>query len=391
MITHILKNKIMPNVVTQEEVLRHPEDKQKKLLHSGHRLKSCSGQALAELAIFAAIFLYVLSVFIQYGLSANFEQEQEMLTFRRALANAASVFQTSRVGTVVRLNDRPFPDARDAFGIDERNSLSAQGTVTWSNALYGSYKDMNDIDLPRVIYAVNDNERTYTTAAFKVKPKDTWCMYKHDGGSGCSQSTIRLKSYDKNGHWYYESPIVMYGWTESHGWGGSDWKPRESSDENDAADENDASDGYIYQRVLDLEGKYADVDGDDKDELIVKQFETEENDWDGNTKKRLYVSRIGYLDFQDGEIDTTINDKDIQAGRSVQGISPNYLKTLVVNDDTALTRQENMPDATDSIVTTTNAAAEENITHYIYTNNGEKTQTDSFGSDDSVTWETAND
>ncbi|MEW6008966.1 MAG: hypothetical protein AB1629_04950 [Candidatus Omnitrophota bacterium] len=348
------------------------------------RVLSQSGQALAELAIFSAIFLYALSLFMQYGLIANFEQEEQMTTFRRALARASEVSQTSRVASVASLRDRQFPDARDAHGINERNSLSSQASVTWSNALLATYTDRNPRDLPRIIYVVNNEEKEFTTAGFKEIPAGTWCMYKHDGGSGCSKSSIRMKNYSGDS-WSYGEPIVMYGWTESHGIGGSDWKPRQSDDEGDA------SDGYTYQRVLDLEGKYADVDYDNKDELIVKQYEAVENRWDADTKRRVYVSGIAYMDFQAGEVDLTINERDMAAGKQAQGLRPDYVRELSTNrDGTYFAREENTLAARDSIATTTALDTQDTITRDLVTNSGAEEIVSEFPTKKITTWTTPN-
>ncbi len=130
-------------------------------------LRASKGQALAELAIFASIFLLVVSLLVKYGLSMNYSQQDTMLAFRKALSEAANLNRRGQGSQVVMLNDRSFPDASDAVGIAKHYPVYSSASVTWSENLYGDldyddvgYPDDLSPDLPRILLEINDEQIT---------------------------------------------------------------------------------------------------------------------------------------------------------------------------------------------------------------------------------------
>jgi hypothetical protein len=78
-----------------------------------------NGQALAELAIFGAFFLLILSALITYGLRFNFQQKADMTTFRRALALASSTDDGTPLtvrgsGSYSLMEEHVMPDPSDS-------------------------------------------------------------------------------------------------------------------------------------------------------------------------------------------------------------------------------------------------------------------------------------
>lgn len=95
-------------------------------------LRSKSGQALLELAVFGALALMIVASMINYGLMLNRQQEMDMYAFRRALqfsqarynddeADREVTFTASQEILPVNLLDRSV----------DRQQVTGSGTVNW--------------------------------------------------------------------------------------------------------------------------------------------------------------------------------------------------------------------------------------------------------------------
>ena len=127
-----------------------------------------------------SLFLFALSMLIQYGLSLNYQQEERMLAFRGALELAYDGSGHKRSGHYIRLKDRPIPDIQDSVATTEHYLFGADANVTWTNALAGDYTAKTG-ELPRSRVEINDDivqmpnpkvKGFLTTAAFMQKDFD---------------------------------------------------------------------------------------------------------------------------------------------------------------------------------------------------------------------------
>lgn len=128
------------------------------------------GQALTELAIFGSILLFCLSVLIQYGLEANYQQQVQMEAFRKAQKIAFYKSGPNSSTSLVLLKDKPLPDPRDQWGYAERYPIAAGANAVWDTNLSANYVKKfvdtpNDRDLPAVYFEIDKGD---TAGAFNA-------------------------------------------------------------------------------------------------------------------------------------------------------------------------------------------------------------------------------
>jgi hypothetical protein len=318
-----------------------------------------NGQALAELSIFASLFLFVLSILIQYGMSFNYQQEAKMLSFRHAITLAETGSRYALPGRYVGVGDRAIPDAQDEVGAPEHYPFVASASVVKTNYLAGE-KEIVDDEVPKIQFAINDTTENLTTGSYNHKdfPRN---------------STLSMK----------KERAVMFPGQISYKWVEIDLWRREVKYEGidywfvDPEWSN-------WSQIGDIVGKRADVDGDGIEETIAKLDEEVDMEWEaseGRKFRNVFIIGISYLDDQEGDLD--LADEN-------QGLRPGYSKDLTVN--AGISRTENQGPDPDGIVSITDIDAKEVLSHKLVTQSGhpEDVVTD-FTTKQTITWETPND
>jgi hypothetical protein len=132
-----------------------------------HRRLQARGQALLEFAIFGTLALTALAFLIQLGLRANYQQEVEQQTFRRALRIAKGEDEVeSQAVQVLQFRDRQIPDPSMAFSIMPRTLSQAGASVTWAEHLT-ALDDKDERSEPLIVFRVNQTERNYRAKDFQ--------------------------------------------------------------------------------------------------------------------------------------------------------------------------------------------------------------------------------
>ncbi len=109
------------------------------------------GQALLELAIVGAVALWMLSFLVNYGLQADYRQQDLMASFRLGLASAAQAVIDGHPTSVthVVVNDRHVPVPSHPFAIGPTTPLgAASGAVSRDYRAHETAE--TDDELPRV-------------------------------------------------------------------------------------------------------------------------------------------------------------------------------------------------------------------------------------------------
>lgn len=142
-----------------------------------HNMKMgrCTGQALAEVAVFGAFFLLLLAALINYGLRFNFSQDAEMKTFRRAL-HIASDIENRGQGSYMLVKDKHIPDPSGLSGIGSTTPITATASVVRDYHLHAQAVDaeslngaVTDIQTSKDTGDERWNRRFYKTAAFRAE------------------------------------------------------------------------------------------------------------------------------------------------------------------------------------------------------------------------------
>lgn len=351
------------------------------LVRSGNKK---TGQSILELGIFGAILLFVLGWFIQQGMRANYQQYLEMWTFRKALAEAVEGWDeyiNSNV-TVITMKDTIEP--ADIFGMGSPQYLSASAQGVWSvGQLYNidGQVDVPRMDIlinPEALHPIPDEE----TGSQVISSTSSYTLAKYmtyncasANNPGCSyggvdyDNCVRFKSNDYPiadddyniipGSDKYNIAGDLINPDQDPG-GGDDiywyWKivPCEwviTPDDSDyyQPDPDDEDEEVISK------GSMADVDGDARDEMIVDIIEAsgddpvhpeDTTDWcvvgywtfdaDGLPDRyhcQKYVAdKFKVFDYQEGDIDSTLDSADFADGRKRQGPIPFYETEFIMDN-----------------------------------------------------------
>ncbi|MFH1202539.1 MAG: hypothetical protein V1674_06595 [Candidatus Omnitrophota bacterium] len=283
------------------------------------RLLFCvnKGQALVEFATFAAIFLVVLSLLVRYGLSINYYQQSMMTSLRRAQNEARALGTgTVRSPSVTLVEDRRMPNTQDEFGITPRTPVVTGAALTWSEGLNPENLDHDDSETPRQNYIIDGNERDYV---FRVASQE----YRYcDRLAGDTPIMIRVKCDDltdadgDNIFWEWSPPFDVWDNYDSEDQAikyhiDADGE-KESISIADIAEWNGS--GYVF------DGKEESITEVIKN-VVADDPETEE---DESTEEIA----VWYLDSQKGDLDLTVDSKDIKYGKYKQGLFDTYLGSL---------------------------------------------------------------
>jgi hypothetical protein len=147
------------------------------------RLHQCRAQTALELAVFGAIFIFVIGVIIRQSLSYNLSQKQSLETQRLAMRLSFQHSQGLRGGTdprhprdgnashntasVLVLDDRLVPDS-NKFGTLDRSPVVANITASHSRNLFLTIDHGEDYNLPVTDMFINGIHFEFTTAGFNL-------------------------------------------------------------------------------------------------------------------------------------------------------------------------------------------------------------------------------
>lgn len=356
-------------------------------------LKKRSGQALTELAIFGSLFLFSLTMLLQFALNFSYKQETNMLAFRRALAEANELYTRGQSSQIVTLADKTFPDAQDPTGAPQHYPVMAGASVMWSNQLMFDY---TNADLPRMVMDINgqqilsnqagvDELRTAGLVSYAFNRTSAGNRYIHT----IEEAEIQCQDFYGNLLPIYECPD-LYGSGPSWKWG----TPR-----NLLLVDSEVSNNPLFENVLvaalqtkaqdiinkEIKGQMADVDsvfnadgsvcqsGDCKTEQIIAVtigHDEITNSSSGHDRHIFYVSSMTVYDYQAGDIDVSFNSRDEDAGLIQQGVQPGYTKRITSNS--AIAREENEATEPTAIKTIINTQARDTIDRTVELNNGRR-------------------
>ena len=379
---------------------------------------SRKGQALVELAVFSSLFLFTLAMLIQYGLNFNYQQEHNMVAFRKALDQASSAGEHAQQGSVVTVNDRAYPDPQDESGVSQHYPVSASAGVLWSNKLQGRLEYNLNLDKgtaddrPRLVMEVNnarvpgsDEQGQLYTAGYKeqsLTPTDSVGKLKVNEPDCNSMDCQNVNDiYTGNfSDWQYISMdmgnvnVVECGGCAARGEDPSTCRDPEYCDKPE--------DSHYTGTIIDKAAKdldigssgEIDVDGDGKIETVlplnkddigwIDQGTTVNGGYETYKVYKYYVKRLRVFDNQAGTIDLTA-DKP-------QGIQPGYnrqMRAQVSNSSENNWLQPNV------INNTSDISSQERISRKLLLNNPggaaiESTVNSDFNTDTQETWTTKN-
>lgn len=278
-------------------------------------------QALVELAIFGTILLGALGFFLTNILVFNYSENLNMQTFRWTLEKAYQERKTYNNVNLIVIDDRAYPEFNNPLAIPSRLPLISSNNAVWSNDLLLSW-DKDDYgdreDLPQLTIRVIDKNESLGYREYNF----TLAGWIHTGK--LTPSMVREKKDD------YKDEYLMDGTKCS---------------DTDGDGDIDCDGIYWYWKTLTkikekkFENGNFDVDNDGKEEFIL--------DYCDEKQSCLYEANV--MDFQEGEIDSSINSADLKKDiLANQGFVGDYQQITQINPATYLKRQEDK----DKIVTT---------------------------------------
>lgn len=115
---------------------------------------------MVEFAITGSLALVALALLIQVGLRANYQQEIDQQTFRRAQRIAQNEGdEESQAIVLTHFRDRQVPNPSLGFVLTPRMSTQSNATVTWGEWLTFLAEDRDS--QPRIEILVNDTQQTF--------------------------------------------------------------------------------------------------------------------------------------------------------------------------------------------------------------------------------------
>jgi hypothetical protein len=339
-------------------------------------LSNHNGQSLVELASFGAVLLLCVGMLLQYGMQANYQQNLQMQTFRKAMRVA---YYKTGPGSSVSLSStyhKGIPDPRDSWGNADRRPISASASVTWDNNLQSMYIDEygeapRQSDLARSIIEIDNIDDAHNTLGLSTTDIDDGAIDNIDsnkgafktadyGEGGCSGSiTIVLEnSASQRIALREEYRRVVKNCSEI-------------KVKNRKTNEDDIGKEYAYVKIDGLQQTVgsADVDRDGELETIIAVRGTQVCDSDGYCGG---ISSFKYIDDQSGEINNECamiypweTEKIAKCNGSVQqGLIPEY--NMVKIENNRMVKIEN----TARLDTNTNLGGSQEVNRMIVTNSG---------------------
>lgn len=129
------------------------------------------GQAFVELAIFGALILFALGVWLSHAQRMNDQQYAEMETFRRALQKACTYQGETSEGAgasvqYTMLQNRRHVDLSSGFKKGSPSSTGYSSNVFWAIPKVGSQAES------LIVYKINDDEKAWNYRDFVSKAED---------------------------------------------------------------------------------------------------------------------------------------------------------------------------------------------------------------------------
>ncbi|MCI0529741.1 MAG: hypothetical protein L0Y56_20050 [Nitrospira sp.] len=126
------------------------------------------GQALMEFTIVGAIALLALTFLIQIGLRANFQQEIDQQSFRRAMQISQSGIEDddteSQAIVFHNIRHRQTPDPSAGLGFMPRVPSQGGGVVTWGEWL--TFLADDEDSQPRIVVQLNKTRAEFRSGGF---------------------------------------------------------------------------------------------------------------------------------------------------------------------------------------------------------------------------------
>jgi hypothetical protein len=292
--------------------------------------KNLSGQAATELAVFGSVLIFVLTAIITTAVGGGYSQNMQLKAMRKAMTTSFEYSEGLRgydrlrgtasrnTASILLVEDR-LSSSSAKYGSVDRIPFVVSGTATASRNLFLPIDPWETQHLPYFDLFVNGKHFPLTTAAFGSVStsgggSSNACSPPAVGGGGlfnfytmiangdsrwCDGVTISCTSnlsaderFDLNRCSLDRAglqgcpggPVVPVAERPDFGW---QW--------------------YEIPRNRVPENESIDLDRDLKEERVIKV--------DNNT--------INYIDAQRGDVDFTINDSDLAAGRKAPGFSSN--------------------------------------------------------------------
>jgi hypothetical protein len=317
-------------------------------------LGSKKAQSITEIATFGSLLILVLSFLIRYGMIYIRQQEAQMEAFRAGL-NLAYIGPYSGLNqgpNMFLVKDVSLPDPSDRFGLSNKVTVQGTADIVWTNQTQQGINPSDYVPgdpaasktdgLPRISYVFNPQlagggqSKTYTTAGFTLLPVSiinaTILGEEYEIPQSLTKVAVDPETKIKQVKALLLPPGQGTGYCNSN---------------------------YCPTDIL----TSADVDSDDKDEIIIEAV-GDENAIVGYTKN---------VDYQKGEIDREkmaddydqAKTSDIVIAETAQGLLP--ASTHIVRGD-SLTLTEDSK----KITSISQLSGTETVTHTIRTKSGEE-------------------
>lgn len=277
------------------------------------------GQTAVELAIFGGVLIFVIGALINYILVFSYGQAYQMRAFRAALAYSyGKDTQGCGGGTnfpleqssisMVMIDDRNMPDLSNPLGIMQRSPVFGVASLTFGRSLLLSPAYGVRSDLPKVTFLINNKKYSFTTAGYGFM-------------TNCNQAISQCSSGFKR--------MVIKGVKNAEGnveYGKGSFDPRLGA--AGKCDPNEPKTCIWYQWIgCDCNTKYfRDLTDWDKKQKLDTKGSVSAVDLDCDNKEEQVLNSVGpaynqpnntwiwYLDYQEGEINLTVDDWDLENG-----------------------------------------------------------------------------
>ena len=319
-------------------------------------LGSKKAQAVLELAVFGSILILAIGFLVTYAQQFDFSQRLQMQSYREALHSSywKGVLgeYTEQQTNLAVIKDKPFAEPSDPFRLLSRQPTGASTSLAWSNNLMLGWGDEDNFEnpyfLPKLSLEINNKTYVFTTAGYKycdIGDKGMRCSCDLVGGG-----RIRKKVSVPWGKLptCLEDDIKTLECIKYLITGGTYWTwynmPRPYVTRPDS---KIPKEGDIYKYIL--ENETYDVDRDDKEELVLGLDKIDELGVLPLLEPQ--VTKLYLVDYQEGEIDTTMGTPERRANIPLGGLQAGYEKNL--NLEANLEKQESKDEIINTLSTKT--------------------------------------
>jgi len=322
---------------------QNKEQKHRKIL-------GIQSQALVEVAILGTVILFCMIILIRTGLQANYSQYLRMKAHRDAIAEAYSTRKNLKGFSHIVVEDKHVPSPLNPFGIGSVQPFYANAAITWSQDLYGNPRHN---DFPRMNMKINGQAINLPETGFSPRhthagdPNPEWGLraagYEKTSWGGTKDIWVKINDYpadindpfsdrcrpaDLDAYENHTSREYICGDGEGDGiyWRWTMVQCKNTMGRGYVVPDRiftdvDCREEFDYPSNSEktvTRGSMADIDGDWKEESVIK-VEGSCND-DGKYR----CSQIKYFDYQLGDIDLTVNTWDRRHDIPQQGLQAGY-------------------------------------------------------------------